>query len=175
MEYYNYFIGNRSGNMKKILTILLLSLMMTFGMFAQETDNTYWYKEIDVDGRLLTCYFCKTDAQFDNTFKDIVNEQLGITYSFREPNWSSIKDSLVSGEYIKKNFPKFYKFMTDDNNIVNLDNYKYCWCIQNIDGIYLVNVAKRINDIAYMSISIMYGYYQWAYTLEALELFESVL
>ena len=161
--------------MKKALTILLLSLMMAVGMFAQEADNTYWCNEADVDGRLLTFYFCKTDAQFDNTFKSVVKDKLGITYSFREPNWNSIKSGLVSIEYIKKNFPKFYKFMTDDNNIVNLDNYKYYWCIQNVDGMYLVNVAKRINDIVYMSISIMYGYYQWTYTLEALELFESVL
>ena len=160
--------------MKKALIGLVLCLMMTFGMFTQETDNTCWHKEIDVDGRLLTCYFCKTDAQFDNTFKDIVKDKLGITYSFREPNWNSIKDSLVSEEYIKKNFPKFYKSMSDDN-IVNLDNYKYYWCIQNVDGMYLVNVITRINDIVYMSISIMYEYYQWAYTLEALELFESVL
>ena len=159
--------------MKKILIGLVLFLC-TFSLFAQETDNTYWCKEIDVDGRLTTYYFCKTDAQFDNTFKDIVKAKLGITYSFREPNWNYIKDSLVSGEYIKKNFPKFYKYMSD-NNIVNLDNYKYYWCIQNVDDMYLINVAKRINDIVYMSISIMYGYYQWAYMLEALELFESVL
>ena len=159
--------------MKKILMGIALCLMMVFGMFAQETDNTYWHKEIDVDGKLITYYFCKTDAQFDNTFKDIVNEQLGIV-SYQEPNWNYIKNSLVSGEYIKKNFPKFYKYMTDDN-IVNLDNCEYCWYIQNVDGMYLVNVAKRINDIVYMSISIMYGYYQWIYTLEALELFESVL
>ena len=158
--------------MKKILMGLILFLC-TFSLFAQEPDNTYWYKEIDVDGRLLTYYFCKTDAQFDNTFKYIVKDKLGIV-SYQEPNWNSIKNSLVSVEYIKKNFPKFYKGMLDDN-IVNLDNYKYYWCIQNVDGMYLVNVAKRVNDIVYMSISIMYGYYQWAYTLEALELFESVL
>lgn len=156
--------------MKKILMGLILFLC-TFSFFAQETDNTYWCKEIDVDGKLTTCYFCKTDAQFDNTFKDIVKDKLGITYSFREPNWNYIKNGLVSIEYIKKNFPKFYKSMS----IVNLDNYKYCWCIQNVDGMYLINVAKRINGTVYMSISIMYGYYQWAYTLEALELFEIVL
>ena len=157
--------------MKKIFVLILF--LCTFSLFAQETDNAYWYKEIDVDGRLLTCYFCKTDAQFDNTFKYIVKDKLGIV-SYQEPNWNTIKDSLVSVEYIKKNFPKFYKGMSDDN-IVNLDNYKYCWCIQNVDGMYFIEVAKRINDIVYMSISIMYGYYQWAYTLEALELFESVL
>lgn len=157
--------------MKKILMGIVLCLC-TFSLFAQETDNTYWCKEIDVDERLLTCYFCKTDAQFDNTFKDIVKDKLGIV-GYQEPNWNYIKDSLVSVEYIKKNFPKFYKYMSDDN--IDLDNYKYYWCIQNIDGMYLVNVAKRINDTLYMSISIMYGYYQWVYTLEALELSESVL
>ena len=159
--------------MKKILVLILF--LCTFSLFAQEPDNMYRYSEADVGGRLLTYYFCKTDAQFDNTFKDIVKDKLGITYSFREPNWNTIKDSLVSGEYIKKNFPKFHKYMSDDNNIVNLDNYKYFWCIQNINDIYFIEVATRINDIVYMSISIMYGYYQWAYTLEALELFESVL
>ena len=156
--------------MKKILVLILF--LCTFSLFAQEADNMYWHNEIDVDGRLLTYYFCKTDAQFDNTFKSVVKEQLKIKY--HEPNWNTIKSSLVSVEYIKKNFPKFYKGMSDDN-IVNLDNYKYYWCIQNIDGMYLVNVATRINGTVYMSISIMYGYYQWAYTLEALELFESVL
>lgn len=158
--------------MKKILIGLVLFLC-TFSLFAQETDNTYWHKEIDVDGKLITYYFCKTDAQFDNTFKDIVKDKLGITYSFREPNWNYIKDSLVSGEYIKKNFPKSYKSMTD--NTINWDNYKYCWWIQNVDGMYFINVGKRINGTVYMSLSAMYEYYQWAYTLETLELFESVL
>lgn len=160
--------------MKKILMGLVLSLMMTFGMFAQETDNTYWYKEIDVYGKLITYYFCKTDTQFDNTFKDIVNEQLGITYSFREPNWNYIKSGLVSIEYIKKNFPKLKCIA--DNNTINWDNYKYCWCIQNIYGVSFIKVAKRINGTVYMSLSAMYdGYYQWVYTLETLELFESLL
>ena len=158
--------------MKKILGIILF--LCTFSLFAQETDNTYWYKEIDVDGRLLTYYFCKTDAQFDNTFKDIVKEQLGITYSSREPNWNSIKSEFVSKEYIKKNFPKIHKSIAD-NNTINWDNYKYCWCIQNICGMYFISVAKRINGTVYMSLSTMYGYYQWAYTLETLEAFESLL
>ena len=163
--------------MKKVLTILLLSLIMTVGMFTEETDNEYWYKEIDVDGRLLTYYFCKTDAQFDNTFKYIVNEQLGITYSFKEPNWNSIKSGLVSIEYIKKNFPKFYNFMADNiaESIVKYSDYKYCWCIQNICGTPFINVAERINGTVYISLSIMYGHYQWTYTLETLELFENQL
>ena len=40
---------------------------------------------------------------------------------------------------------------------------------------YLIGVAKSINDTVYMSFSTMYGYYQWAYTLETLEAFESLL
>lgn len=160
--------------MKKILMGIFLSLMMTFGLFAQETDNTYWYKEIDAGGRLLTYYFCKTDAQFDNTFKDIVKEQLGITYSSREPNWNSIKSGWISEEGIRKNFPKLYKSIAD-NNTINWDNYKYYWCIQNICGMYFINVGKRINGTVYMSLSAMYGYYQWAYTSEMLAVFESLL
>lgn len=159
--------------MKKVLMGIVLSLMMTVGMFTEETDNEYWHKEIDVDGKLITYYFCKTDTQFDNTFKDIVKDQLGITYSFREPNWNYIKSGLVSIEYIKKNFPKFYNCMAD-NNTINWDNYKYCWCIQNICGTPFINVAKRINGTVYISLS-MYGHYQWTYTLETLKAFESVL
>ena len=158
--------------MKKLLMALVLSLMVV-GIFAQETDNTYWYREIDVNGKLITYYFCKTDAQFDNTFKDIVKDQLGIV-SYQEPNWNSIKSELISIEYIKKNFPKLYKSIAD-NNIVNWDNYKYCWCIQNICGVYFINVGKRVNGTVYMSLSTMYGYYQWTYTLETLEAFESLL
>ena len=161
--------------MKKVLMGLVLSLLMTFGVFAQETDNTYWYKEIDVDGRLLTYYFCKTDAQFDNTFKDIVKDQLGIV-SYQEPNWNSIKSEFVSIEYIKKNFPKFYNCIADNiaEIIVKYSDYKYCWCIQNICGTPFISVAKRINGTVYISLS-MYGHYQWVYTLETLELFENVL
>lgn len=159
--------------MKKILMGIVLSLLMTVGLFTQETDNTYWYKEIDVDGKLITYYFCKTDAQFDNTFKDIVKDQLGIV-SYQEPNWNSIKNEWISKEGIRKNFPKIYKSITD-NNTINWDNYKYCWCIQNICGMYFINVGKRINGTVYMSLSAMYGYYQWAYTLETLEAFESLL
>ena len=151
----------------------LVLFLCTFSLFAQETDNTYWYKEIDADGRLLTYYFCKTDAQFDNAFKDIVKDQLGIV-SYQEPNWNSIKSEFVSKEYIKKNFPKIYKSITD-NNTINWDNYKYGWCIQNIYGMYFISVAKRINGTVYMSLSAMYGYYQWAYTSEMLEAFESLL
>ena len=158
--------------MKKLLMALVLSLMVV-GIFAQETDNTYWYREIDVNGKLITYYFFKTDAQFDNTFKDIVKDQLGIV-SYQEPNWNSIKSELISIEYIKKNFPKLYKSIAD-NNIVNWDNYKYCWCIQNIYGVYFINVGKRVNGTVYMSLSTMYGYYQWTYTLETLEAFESLL
>ena len=158
--------------MKKLLMGLVLGLMVV-GIFAQETDNTYWYREIDVNGKLITYYFCKTDAQFDNTFKDIVKDQLGIV-SYQEPNWNSIKSELISIEYIKKNFPKLYKSIAD-NNIVNWDNYKYCWCIQNIYGMYFINVGKRVNGTVYMSLSTMYGYYQWTYTLETLEAFESLL
>ena len=158
--------------MKKILMGLILFLC-TFSLFAQETDNTYWYNEVDVDGRLLTYYFCKTDTQFNNTFKDIVKEQLEISY--HEPNWNSIKSSWVSKEYIKNNFPKFYKSGIVDNNTINWDNYKYCWCIQNISDAYFIIVAKRVNDTVYISLSMMYGYYQWAYTLEMLAAFESQL
>lgn len=158
--------------MKKILMGIILCLMMTFGMFSQETDNTYWHKEIDVDGELITYYFCKTDAQFDNTFKDIVKDKLGIV-GYQEPNWNYIKSGLVSIEYIEKNFPKL-KCITD-NNIINWDNYKYCWCITDTCDMPIIKVATRINGIVCMSISIMYGYYQWAYTLETLELFESLL
>ena len=161
--------------MKKVLMGLVLSLLMTFGVFAQETDNTYWYKEIDVDGRLLTYYFCKTDAQFDNTFKDIVKDQLGIV-SYQEPNWNSIKSEFVSIEYIKKNFPKFYNCIADNiaEIIVKYSDYKYCWCIQNICGTPFISVAKMINGTVYISLS-MYEHYQWVYTLETLELFENVL
>ena len=90
--------------MKKILIGLILFLC-TFSLFAQETDNTYWYREIDEGGRLLTYYFCKTDAQFDNTFKDIVKDQLGIKYSSQEPNWNSIK----SGWYLKNILKRIFQ------------------------------------------------------------------
>ena len=159
--------------MKKILMGIVL--LCTFSLFAQEADNMYWCNEADVDGRPLTYYFCKTDDQFDNAFKSLVKEQLKIDY--QEPNWNTIKNSLVSVEYIKKNFPKFYNCMIDDlaDNIEKYSDYKYCWCIQNINDTYLIKVATRINDTVYTSLSIMYGYYQWKYTLEILYALENQL
>ena len=160
--------------MKKILMGIVLFLC-TFSLFAQEADNMYWDNEADVDGRLLTYYFCKTDAQFDNTFKSVVKEQLKIDYN--EPNWNTIKSGWVSIEYIKKNFPKFYNCMIDDlvDNMVKYSDYKYCWCIQNINDTYFIKVATRINGTVYTSLSIMYGYYQWTYTLEILYALENQL
>ena len=157
--------------MKKILVLILF--LCTFSLFAQETDNMYRYSEADVDGRLLTYYFCKTDAQFDNTFKSVVKEQLRIGYN--EPNWNTIKNGWVSVEYIKKNFPKFYKNMADNivDTIVKHSDYKYCWCIQNINDMYFIEVATRINDTVYTSLIMMYGYYQYVYTLEILDALEA--
>ena len=157
--------------MKKILVLILF--LCTFSLFAQEADNMYWYNEADVDGRLLTYYFCKTDAQFDNAFKSVVKEQLRIGYN--EPNWNTIKNGWVSKEYIKKNFPKFYNCMVDNivDTIVKYSDCKYCWCIQNINDMYFIEVATRINDTVYTSLIMMYGYYQYAYTLEILDALEA--
>lgn len=153
-----------------------MMLVMAAAIFAQETDSTYWHQEADVNGSLITYYMCKTDAQFDNTFKYLVKKQLGIQYSFEEPNWSSIQSGWISEEGIKKNFPKLHKaFFTGDGNKVNWDNYKYCWFIQNINGIYFVYLFKRVNGIVYMSLNAKYGYSQWAYTTETLTAFESCL
>jgi hypothetical protein len=118
---------------------------------------------------------CKTDAQFNNTFKYIVKKQLGIQYSFEEPNWNSIQSGWVSEEGIKKNFPKFYKSITGNGNKLNWDNYKYCWCIQNINGMYYVMLAKRVNDTVYTTFNVKYGYSQWSYTWETLTTFESLM
>lgn len=160
--------------MKKLL-ILILSLIIGTAAFTQETDSTYWHREVDVNGMLVTYYFCKTDAQFNNTFKGIVKKQLGIEYDFHEPNWSSIQSSWISEEGIKKNFPKYYKYISESGTDLNWDNYKYCWFIQNINDMYFIGLAKRINGTVYVSYNIKYGYWQYSYTTETLAGFESLL
>lgn len=161
--------------MKKFSCLMILIFVCFSSLFAQETDNTYWYREVDVNGSLVTYYMCKTDIQFNNTFKALVKDKLGIRYSFEEPNWSSIQNGWISGEGIKKNFPKFYKTLTGNNNI-NWDNYKYCWTITNVSGIYFVYLFKRVNDTVYMTLNSNYNNgYQWAYTQETLTAFESLL
>lgn len=118
---------------------------------------------------------CKTDTQFNNTFKDLVKEQLGIQYSFEEPNWSSVQSGWISREGIRKKFPKFYKIITGNSNKVNWDNYKYCWTIINNNGTYMVLLFKRVNNTVYTTFNMMYGFYLWAYTSEVLTTFESAL
>lgn len=160
--------------MRKIALMITMMLFMVVAVFAQETNSTYWQREVDVNGSLITYYMCKTDAQFNNTFKYLVKEQLGIQYSFEEPNWNSIQNGWISKEGIRKNFPKYYRNIEGDS-VLNWDNYKYCWCIQNINGMYFISLAKRVNDTVYVTFTVKYGYSQWAYTWEALTAFESCL
>lgn len=155
--------------MKKILICYLLFCLATL-TFAQETDNTYWLRETDVNGNLVTEYMCKTDAQFNNTFKKIVKNQLGIEYEWREPNWNLIKNSFISLEGIKKQFPKTYDAIKEDANF-GID-YKYFWVIQDLGGIYVIKLFKRVNGIEYRSITMMNSDYQWAYTQEVLTVLE---
>lgn len=155
--------------MKKLFIILLAFCLTTF-TFAQETDNDYWYRESDVNGCLITEYMCKTDAQFNNTFKKIVKEQLGIEYDWREPNWNTIKNSFISLEGIKKKFPKTYDAIKEDANF-GID-YKYFWVIQNLGSIYVIKLFKIVNGIEYRSITMMSSDYQWAYTQEVLAILE---
>jgi hypothetical protein len=35
--------------MKKILTIITMMFVMAAAVSAQETDNTYWHQEVDVN------------------------------------------------------------------------------------------------------------------------------
>lgn len=155
--------------MKKLFIILLTFCLTTF-TFAQETDNDYWYRESDVNGCLITEYACKTDAQFNNTFKKIVKEQLGIEYAWREPNWNTIKGSFISLEGIKKKFPKTYDAIKEDANF-GID-YKYFWVIQNLGSLYVIKLFKIVNGIEYRSITVMSSDYQWAYTQEVLAILE---
>lgn len=155
--------------MKKLFIILLAFCLTTF-TFAQETDNDYWYTEVDVGGELITYYACKTDAQFNNNFKKIVKEQLGIEYDWREPNWNTIKSSFISLEGIKKKFPKTYDAIKKDANF-GID-YKYFWVIQNLDSMYVIILFKIVNGIEYRSITLMSPDYQWAYTKEVLAILE---
>lgn len=160
--------------MKKISCLMILLFCILVGLFASETDNTYWYTEVDVNRNLITYYMCKTDTQFNNIFKDLVKEQLGIQYSFEEPNWSSVQSGWISMEGIKKKFPKFYKTITL-NSKVNWDNYKYCWTIISNNGTYMVLLCKRVNNTVYMTFNMIYGFYLWAYTSEVLTTFENAL
>lgn len=158
--------------MKKFIFGNLMLIFITFA-FAQETGNDYWYTEVDVGGELITYYVCKTDAQFNNNFKKIVKEQLGIEYDWREPNWNTIKSSFISREGIKKNFPKYYNLTKDaDADVVNWDDYKYLWSIRKFGDVYIIALSKRVNGTKYVSFTAMGPDYQWAYTKELLAVLE---
>lgn len=158
--------------MKKLFIILLAFCLTTF-TFAQETDNDCWYSEVDVGGELITYYVCKTDAQFNNNFKKIVKDQLGIKYDWQEPNWNTIKSSFISREGIKKNFPKYYNLIKDaDADVVNWDDYKYLWSIKEDGGVHIIALFKRVNGTKYVSFTMTSSDYQWAYTQEVLDIFE---
>lgn len=158
--------------MKKLF-IILLTLCLTTFIFAQETDSDYWYRESDIGGKLVTEYVCKTDAQFNNAFKKIVKEQLELKYDFYEPNWNLIKNSFISLEGIKKNFPNVYSYIKDDMAMSSLDSdYKYYWCIQDLGGVYVIKLFKRVNGIVYRSLTTMDTNHQWAYTQELLTVLE---
>ena len=150
--------------MRKFICLMIL-IFCTFDLFAQEPDNRYWYEERDVEGNLFTLYKCKTDAQFNKTFKYLVREQLGIYNEFFEPNWYSIQKGWVSEESLRKNFPNVCKnFLWIE---LDWDDFKYYWSIENFYDGYLVILYKRVGDIDYMTFN-HYDNGFWEYTPEFL-------
>lgn len=126
-------------------------------------------------GELNTYYICKTDAQFNNNFKKIVKDQLGIKYDWQEPNWNTIKNSFISREGIKKNFPKYYNLTKDadaDADVFNWDDYKYLWSIKKVGGVHIIALSKRVNGTKYVSFTMVGSGHQWAYTQEVLTVLE---
>ena len=168
--------------MKKLLFISLL-LSISFVLFAKNEEPQYEEIEIDVNGELLTYYFFKTEEQLDNSINTLIKKIANIRYDFYMPSINTLKTQMVSGEYLEKNSPKFYKaFVLDNLNndngnntpIIDFTNYKYCLCGQVMDnqtGILLL--LKNVGEKAYLSMAIyMYSGMEWYYTKQALEFIE---
>ena len=101
------------------------------------------------------------------------------------PSVNTLKTQMVSGEYLEKNSPSFYKNFVlnnlnnnngDNNPILDFTNYKYCLCGQAMDNQtgFLI-LMKKVGEKAYLSMAIyMYSGMEWYYTKQALQLLEYI-
>ena len=161
--------------------LIAVSVLLPFFIFAKDDATTYWEKEIDMDGQLVTYYLVKTDEQLSYNLEYFIKELTGIESDTFMPNTSLIKKQMVSEEYLKSKHPKIYThFMENDSSEeskIDWEEYKYCFTgLSYSDELGLVCLLKRNNDKKYFSMAMyMYGGLNWAYTTQILDLIESTL
>lgn len=165
--------------MKKLFVTIFI-LIFSLGIICAEEDETsYWYNEVDYEGILTTEYYVKTEAQLANNFKMFVNKSTGLECI---PNLQKIKSSMVSCEYLKKNYPHFSKVFfeatTEESiNEYNSDGrflyYYYSDDYDEDDG--LITLVKYLNKKAYISFCRFEDKgKKWIYNKEFLDLAEEL-
>lgn len=170
--------------MKKSLLGLLI-LLSAINLFAQETSNKYWEKEKDVNGKLITYYFVKTDEQLMNNLSGFITKVTGVNNPYLMPNNNTIKQQMVSLGYIANNYPNMYKKMFEslgsnkqENSEELWKDFKYCfWGFSgatNKAGMFVL--VNRANEKVYISCTMyMDKGLTWLYTNETLSLMENLL
>ena len=164
--------------MKRFSLFIILSVLLSFTIFAKDESNMFWEKEIDSDGQLFTYYCFKTDEQLLNNLEKLTKTITGISNPLLLPNINSMKTQMVSAEYIQNNYPKIYNLMTNQNSNsskIEWEDYKYCFlgqALNNEEGVLFL--VKKINEKVYFSVTLYSNRgLNWIYTNQFLEIYEN--
>ena len=166
--------------MRKVFSLFLCIFALLFSLSAEETSKSYWEKEIDVDGQLMTYYFTKTDEGLEDNILYFIKSISGITNQFLLPNTVTMRKQMVSEEYLEKNFPNLYKTMFHlERNDTGLDwsEYNYCFSGMSLSSRETMFVLfKKLNDKIYFSLTVTEdGGFKWLYTNQTLEIMDKLL
>lgn len=144
--------------MKRICLICVLLFCVNW-MFAEESDNSYWTYEAEINGELVSYYCVKTDEQFDNLLPYLVEKYDNTVYAYDLLNYTTMKNSFVSLEYIVEKSPvfllgcKFFRLSFDELFPVNIKKYKYTLLIDTFKDYVYVYIMKYTNEKLYFSLT----------------------
>lgn len=130
--------------MKKITIALLVALLVSMIAVAEEDDDTYWYGEYEIRGKLTTVYFFKTKKQFENCIKGIIKKEFG---KYGELMIDSYK--IYGNEWEKTSVEQIELFSSEILR-KKLDNqYQYMMFKEYVFGIHMLNLFRKVGDNYY--------------------------
>ncbi len=93
----------------KKLKAVAFFLLIGVCTFAEDEVQHYETIESHVNGQTITAYLFKSDEQLDKSLDPIIKNTTDINSDSFMPNIKTIKEQIVSLDYIKSNYPKIYE------------------------------------------------------------------
>ncbi len=157
---------------RTILLIISCFVLLNYVSAKSFKDKSDIVKEIDSNhGKLCTVIYVRNEEVFNNNIESLIRDNLDIL-SFCLPDISSLKDSMVTRDYIKEHYPKFYS-SPNGSKIEDKVGYDFTILTQILDDTSGI-VAIRHND-KYIGYALyIKGGLVWYYTKEVLSMMELI-